>query len=206
MKEGLFITIEGVEGAGKSTAISFMESYFKEKNIEVVVTREPGGTNIAEQIRGILLSHHDEDMHYCTELLLYFASRAQHFNQLIVPSLKKGKWVICDRFTDATYAYQGAGRRLPMDEIAILENLVQGDKRPDITLFFDVDVEVGFDRINKNRSLDRLEIEDMAFYKRVRDCYLARAQKEKDRFKIIDANLSLEKIELQIKRILDLAV
>lgn len=203
MKKGYFITLEGGEGAGKSTAIQFLSKYLHANNIGFILTREPGGTEIAEKIRKLILDHYTELMHPDTELLLYFAGRAQHLNQVIIPALQRGQWVICDRFTDSAYAYQGAGRGLAQEKIASLENLVQGALRPDYTLLFDINVNRGFSRIKNNRTLDRLEIENEEFYERVRGCYLDRAQKEPNRFHIIDANQPPEEIAEQIKAFLE---
>ena len=200
---GYFITLEGGEGAGKSTAIKFLAQYLRDNKIDFVLTREPGGTEIAEKIRKIILDHHQETMHPDTELLLYFAGRAQHLNQVIIPTLKNKQWVICDRFTDASFAYQGAGRGLSQEKIAILEKFVQGDLRPDYTLLFDIPVNLGFDRIKSNRSLDRLEIENEMFYERVRKCYLDRAQKEPERFYIVDASKTPEEVIAQVKNFLE---
>ncbi|CAL7960923.1 Thymidylate kinase [Gammaproteobacteria bacterium] len=200
---GYFITLEGGEGAGKSTAVQFLAKYLHENSIKFILTREPGGTEIAEKIRKIILDHHLELMHPDTELLLYFAGRAQHLNQVIIPALKCGQWVICDRFTDATYAYQGAGRRLSQEKIAVLENLVQDTLHPDYTLLFDINVDRGFSRIKNNRALDRLEIENEEFYERVRRCYLDRVQKEPKRFRIIDANRSPEEVVDQVRKVLE---
>ena len=166
MKQGYFITLEGIEGAGKSTAVQFLAEYLRKAKIDFILTREPGGTEIAEKIRGVILDHYQETMHPDTEMLLYFAGRAQHFNQIIVPALKRGQWVICDRFTDATYAYQGGGRGLSQEKIAILEQWVQGDLRPDYTLLFDVTVSTGLSRIKKNRYLDRIEKEEEHFFRK----------------------------------------
>lgn len=201
-KNNYFITLEGIEGAGKSTAAKFLAEYLRECDIDFILTREPGGTEIAEKIRKILLDHHQESMHPDTEMLLYFSGRAQHLNQVIIPALKRGQWVICDRFTDATYAYQGGGRGLSHKRIAILEQWVQGTIRPDYTLLFDINVSTGLDRIKKGRFLDRLEIEKESFFTKVRNCYLERAHNEPNRFRIIDANKTLPEVEQQIKDIL----
>jgi dTMP kinase len=168
--KGLFITLEGIEGAGKSTAASYIAEYLQHNNINFILTREPGGTEISEKIREVILSHYSEPMHPDTELLLYFSGRAQHLNQIIIPALKRGQWVICDRFTDATYAYQGGGRGLNQDKITILENWVQGDLLPDYTLLFDVEVKCGLGRIKKDRILDRIELEKEFFFEKVRLC------------------------------------
>lgn len=202
MKKGLFVTLEGVEGAGKSTAAKFLDEYLKESGIEYIMTREPGGTEIAEKIRRVLLDHYQEKMHPDTEMLLYFAGRAQHLNKVIIPALEEGKWVICDRFTDATYAYQGAGRGLSKEKIAVLENWVQNELRPDYTLLFDVEVKEGLRRVRQNRELDRFEVEQEAFFERIRDYYLEQS-KEQDRFLLIDANKSFEDVKEQIADIIN---
>lgn len=199
-----FITVEGVEGAGKSSVINFIKNYFAEKKISCVFTRETGGTEIAELIRNILHSHHQEEMYPDTELLLAFASRAQHLNKLIIPTLNSGKWVLSDRFTDSTYAYQGAGRGIPQEKIALLENLVQGNLRPNFTLLLDLDPEIGLERISKaDLKFDRFETEKIEFYVRVRNCFLERAKNEPQRFRKVDASKSIKDVELQIKQIFD---
>jgi dTMP kinase len=198
-----FITLEGIEGAGKSTSVKLITEWLNNRNINFILTREPGGTEIAEKIRQIVLSHHQEPMHPDTEMLLYFAGRAQHLNQVIIPALQHNQWVICDRFTDATYAYQGGGRGLSQEKIAILEQWVQNDLRPNHTLLFDVDVKTGLNRIKKNRILDRFEVEQESFFEKVRDCYLERVRKEPNRFHIIDANKTPQEIKKQITNILE---
>ncbi len=198
MKKGIFITLEGIEGAGKSTAINFLTTRLKEKNIDFILTREPGGTEIAERIRSTILSHYRETMHPDTEMLLYFAGRAQHLNQVIIPALEDGKWVLCDRFTDATYAYQGEGRGLDREKIAILETWVQGDLRPNYTFLLDLAVEIGLARIRHNRYLDRIEEEDKYFFEKVRSCYLAMAQREPQRFVVVDASQDITQVAKQI--------
>lgn len=203
MRKNYFITLEGIEGAGKSTAIDFLSSYLKKNGIDFVLTREPGGTEIAERTRSVILDHYKEVMHPDTEMLLYFAGRAQHLNRVIIPALESGKWVICDRFTDATYAYQGGGRGLSQEKISILEKWVQGDLRPDYTLLFDVDVKVGLGRIVKDRDLDRIEAEKEEFFEKVRSCYLERACKEPNRFRTIDANRPPEEVYNQILSVLE---
>lgn len=202
MNQRRFITLEGIEGAGKTTAIVFLAEYLRKANIDFILTREPGGTEIAEKIRRVILEHYQEKMHPDTEMLLYFAGRAQHLNQVIVPALVSNKWVICDRFTDATYAYQGGGRGLSQEKIAILEQWVQEDLRPDYTLLFDVPVSIGLGRIKKNRYLDRIEKEEELFFEKVRNCYLNRARKEPHRFYIINADKSFAEISEQIEVIL----
>ncbi|MDR1012561.1 MAG: dTMP kinase [Coxiellaceae bacterium] len=203
MKLGSFLTLEGIEGAGKSTAIKFLAKCLHKHNIDYILTREPGGTLIAEKIRQIILNHHQESMYSDTELLLYFAGRAQHFNQVIMPAINRGQWIICDRFTDATYAYQGGGRGLTDERIAILEQWVQGNVRPNYTLLFDVAVTIGLGRIKKKRNLDRIEIEREHFFEKVRNYYLERASREPERFFIIDANKTLPEVFQQITKIID---
>jgi len=202
MKKGLFITLEGIEGAGKTTAAKFLADCLEKAKIGYILTREPGGTEIAEKIRDVLLDHYQEKMHPDTEMLLYFAGRAQHLNQVIIPALNQGKWVLCDRFTDATYAYQGGGRGLSQDKIAILEQWVQGDMRPDYTLLFDLMVQDGLKRIKKNRVLDRLEVEQENFFTRVRNYYLQQAKKESKRFRVIDASKSFIEVSQQLENVL----
>ena len=200
---GKFVTIEGSEGVGKTTNIEFIQSYLKAADIPFLLTREPGGTPMAEELRELLLCEREEPVSEDCELLLMFAARAQHIQQVIKPALQAGTWVLCDRFTDATYAYQGGGRKLPLDKIASLENLVQGALRPDLTLLLDVDVEVGMSRAKGRGKLDRFEQEKLEFFERVRQAYLKRADQEQDRFRIIDAGCDLAEVQLQIKTALD---
>lgn len=197
--QGYFISFEGIEGVGKSTVIPYIENFLHEKNLDVVVTREPGGTEIGEKIRQVLLSHNAEKVHPDTELLLFFATRAQKIAEIIKPALAKGQWVLSDRFTDATYAYQGAGRGMNQEKITVLENLVQGDLRPDLVLILDLDPKLGLERVAKSRSLDRFEVEKLDFFHRVRECYLNRAALYPKQYRIIDASLSLEQVIAQIK-------
>ncbi len=194
-RKGTFITIEGVEGVGKSSAIRFLAHYFQTISIECVITREPGGTEIAEAIREVLLKPHQESMTLDAELLLMFASRAQHVAKIIRPGLEEGKVVVSDRFTDATYAYQGGGRGLSEERIAILENWVQQDLHPDLTLLLDAPIEVGLERILSRKAKDRIEQEQVEFFHRVRDCYLSRAKKFPNRFRIIDAQAPIEEVQ-----------
>lgn len=198
-KRGLFITVEGGEGVGKSTNISFMQRILAEQGIDVVVTREPGGTPLAEEIRDVLLKNREEKVVSETELLLMFAARAQHLYQKILPALERGQWVISDRFTDATYAYQSGGRGVSAEKVALLENFVQGDIRPDITFLFDAPIEVGMARAQKRGALDRFEEEQNSFFNRVRDNYLQRARLEPNRFQIIDASQDLESVQQALK-------
>ena len=199
VKRGLFITVEGGEGVGKSTNIAFMQKVLEEKGLEVMVTREPGGTPLAEEIREVLIKNREEKVVSETELLLMFAARAQHLYQKILPALERGICVISDRFTDATYAYQSGGRGVSSEKVALLENFVQGDIRPDITFLFDAPIEVGMSRAQKRGALDRFEEEEMSFFNRVRDNYLQRAAQEPARFKIIDASQSLDAVQKDLK-------
>ncbi len=200
---GKFITLEGGEGVGKTTNIEFIKEYLLQLNIPVVVTREPGGTPIAETLRKILLAKHEETISGQTELLLMFAARSQHLSEVIYPNLKKGNWVLCDRFTDATYAYQGGGRKVADNKIACLENLVQGDFRPDLTLLLDAPVEVGLIRAKARNELDRFEMEQIDFFKTVRETYLDRAKQYPERIKIIRADQVLEQVQKQIAKQLE---
>ena len=197
---GLFITLEGPEGAGKSTNREYLAMHLRESGVDVVLTREPGGTPLAERIRELLLAPDQEAMNTDAELLLMFAARAQHLAQVIRPALARGAVVLCDRFTDATYAYQGAGRGLPVERIALLENFVQGDLRPDLTLVFDLPVEIGLARATARGRLDRFEQEGRGFFEAVRSAYLGRAAQAPERYRVIDAAQSLE----QVQRDLDL--
>lgn len=200
---GLFITVEGVEGAGKSTNMAFLCDCLTESGIDYVATREPGGTPLAESIRDLLLHSDAEDVDDMAELLMIFAARAQHIAQLIRPTLAAGKWVICDRFTDATYAYQGGGRDLGTDKVAALEQLVQGDLRPDRTIFLDIPVAQGMQRIAGRGELDRFERQQLNFFEKVRGAYLERIAKEPQRYAVIDASLSLPEVQSQIRAEVD---
>ena len=203
MTRGKFITLEGGEGAGKSSNIPFIEHYLRQRGIEVVLTREPGGTPLAERIRAILLDKQEQHMSSDTELLLMFAARAQHLAQVIQPALNAGRWVVCDRFTDATYAYQGGGRGIAPTRIAVLEQWVQGDFRPDLTLIFDLPVATGLTRAGNRSSPDRFESETQAFFERVRAAYLQLANTAPARYRIIDAAPALPVVQDQIAAILD---
>lgn len=204
--KGLFITVEGGEGVGKSTNIDFITRQLDKANIDYVLTREPGGTPMAEQIRNLLLAPRDEKVSENTELLLMFAARAQHLATVIEPALANGQWVICDRFTDATYAYQGGGRGVPLKKIAELEQLVQGDLRPDITLLLDAPVEVGMARARERGALDRFEQEQMQFFDSVRTTYLAMAAEHPERYRFIDASQPLDVVQQALRGILDCLV
>ena len=199
---GLFITLEGPEGAGKSTNREFLAERMREQGLDVLLTREPGGTQLAERIRDLLLAPSDEPMSSDTELLLVFAGRAQHLAQVIKPALARGAVVICDRFTDATYAYQGGGRGLSQTRIQQLETIVQGSLRPDLTLIFDLPVDVGLSRAAERGRLDRFEQEDLAFFERVRHSYLERAHQAPQRYRIIDAAQPLLAVEHDLKKLI----
>jgi dTMP kinase len=198
-----FITIEGVEGVGKSTNIAFIQQYFLDRRIPLQTTREPGGTPFAEEIRDLLLANREESVAEEAELLLMFAARAQHLKQGILPALEQGQWILSDRFTDATYAYQGGGRQLDTSKIALLEDMVQGDFRPDLTLLLDIDVKQGLERAAGRGDLDRFELEKLDFFERVRQCYLDRAAMTPDRYRIINAGQELAKVQADIAVVLD---
>jgi len=200
---GKFITIEGGEGAGKSTNIEFIKAFLLEKGITVLQTREPGGTPLAERIRNILLDKTETSVHSDTELLLMFAARAQHLHEVILPAIRKGSWVLCDRFTDATYAYQGGGRGIDMQRIESLENWVQGHFRPDLTLIFDLPIEVGLERAGKRSEPDRFELENVEFFKRVRETYLMRANQLPDKYAVINAEPELSEVQNQLTCVLE---
>ncbi|HTN32279.1 MAG TPA: dTMP kinase [Pseudomonas sp.] len=199
---GLFITLEGPEGAGKTTNREFLAERLRAAGCDTLLTREPGGTPLAERIRELLLAPSAEPMASDTELLLMFAARAQHLDQVIRPALAAGKMVLCDRFTDATYAYQGGGRGLSEARIAVLEDFVQGALRPDLTLVFDLPVEVGLARAAARGRLDRFEQEGRAFFEAVRQTYLRRAALNPERYRIIDAGQPLAGVQQQLERLL----
>jgi dTMP kinase len=199
---GLFITLEGPEGAGKSTNREYLAARLRERGIEVVLSREPGGTPLAERIRELLLAPSDETMASDTELLLVFAARAQHLAQVIRPALARGAVVLCDRFTDATYAYQGGGRGLSEARIAELERFVQGELRPDLTLVFDLPVAVGLSRAAARGRLDRFEQEGQVFFEAVRRTYLDRAEAAPARYRVLDAAQPLEAVQRDLDALL----
>ncbi|AMO75423.1 dTMP kinase [Pseudomonas citronellolis] len=199
---GLFVTLEGPEGAGKTTNREYLAERLRERGVEVQLTREPGGTLLAERIRELLLAPSDEPMAVDTELLLMFAARAQHLAQVIRPALARGAVVLCDRFTDATYAYQGGGRGLPESRIAELERFVQGELRPDLTLVFDLPVEVGLARAAARGRLDRFEQEGREFFEAVRQTYLRRAAAEPQRYQVLDAAQPLARVQADIEALL----
>lgn len=200
---GVFITLEGGEGVGKSTQLTVVREHLMQSGRDVLVTREPGGTPFAEAIRDLLLAPREEAVSGQAELLLMFAARAAHLEQRIRPALARGQWVVCDRFTDATYAYQGGGRGLPQEEIAALERLVQGDFRPHATILLDAPVEIGLARMQERGAPDRFEREQAAFFERVRGVYLARAAAEPERFIVIDASRPVEEVSAAVRGALD---
>jgi len=202
MSKGYFITLEGGEGAGKSTCIPLIEEQIRRAGHDVMLTREPGGTKLAERIRELLLAPGNTKIHDDTELLLMFAARAQHINEKILPALQQGRCVLCDRFTDATYAYQGGGRGIAKERIAQLEQWVQDDLRPDLTLLFDIPVETGLARANNRSEPDRFEQEEVAFFDRVRSAYLEAANAEPQRFRVIDASQPLDAVTTQLSDVI----
>jgi dTMP kinase len=203
---GRFLTIEGIEGVGKSTQVARLSAALTGRGIAHVVTREPGGTPLAERIREIVLSAGDEALPPTAELLLMFAARAVHLANLVEPNLRAGRWVVCDRFTDATYAYQGGGRRLRRDHIRQLETMVQGTRRPDLTLLLDAPIEQALQRArqrNPGAAADRFERERGEFFERVRETYLSRASGEPDRIATIDASQSADSVAARILELLE---
>ncbi len=198
MDRGKFITVEGIEGVGKSTNIDFLSALIEEKGHSVLRTREPGGTPMAERIRELLLGHGEETMTDIAELLLFFAARSLHIHNAIKPALRAGQWVVCDRFTDASRAYQGNGRGLSEETINTLADWVQEDLKPDLTILLDAPAEIGLSRAGRRGAADRLEIEKTEFYARVRDGYLALAESEPERFAIIDASRPLAQVQAAI--------
>ncbi|HLD66139.1 MAG TPA: dTMP kinase, partial [Pseudomonas sp.] len=199
---GLFITLEGPEGAGKSTNREYLAERLRAQGLDVLLSREPGGTPLAERIRELLLAPSAEPMAADTELLLVFAARAQHLAEVIRPALARGAVVLCDRFTDATYAYQGGGRGLSESRIAVLENFVQGSLRPDLCLVFDLPVDVGLARAAARGCLDRFEQEGLGFFEAVRQTYLRRASQQPQRYRILDAAQSLSQVQQALDALL----
>ncbi len=200
--KGKLITVEGIEGVGKSSNVNFIAKYIHDAGNQVIVTREPGGTPIAESIRGIILSDFDEHMLGETELLLLYAGRLQHVENVIKPAMKKGQWVVCDRFTDATYAYQGAGRGIPISKIDELNHWTLGNFQPDWTILLDAPVDLAFERILKHRDLDRIEREKKSFFERIRLQYLEMAKRHPERYIIIDASKALIEVQTEIEKIM----
>ncbi len=195
---GKFITIEGSEGVGKSTNIEFISNYLKSKDITTIETREPGGTKTAEEIRRVLLNTEGETVPEIAELLLFFAARSFHIENLIKPAINQGHYVICDRFSDATIAYQGYGRGFDVKDINIIAAWVQKKLQPDLTILLDAPAEIGMQRAKNRGSIDRMETEDISFYERVRQGYLELANEHKDRFVVIDASQSLKLVQAEI--------
>ena len=198
----MFITIEGGDGAGKSTNIEYIRAKLDAAGKPVIVTREPGGTPLAEKIRRLLLDPENKNVSIDAEILLMFAARADHLEKVIKPALAQGHWVLCDRFTDATYAYQGGGRDVSMQRIALIEQWVQGSLRPDLTLLFDLPVSVGLQRASLRGQADRFEQEALIFFEKVRACYLAMARQATHRYRIIDAQKSLTEVQQSLDNIL----
>jgi dTMP kinase len=196
-----FITFEGVDGAGKSTHLAWFADVLRQRGLDVVVTREPGGTLLGEQLREILLNR---DMNIGTEALLMFAARLEHIEQVIKPALRAGKWVISDRFSDASFAYQGGGRGLSWEKLSQLEQWVHPDLQPDLTLFFDAPVEVARQRLANNVSLDRFEQEQADFFERVRAGYRKRIQEHPQRYVVIDAAQTLEKVKQNLEKVISI--
>ena len=200
-KRGLFITVEGGEGVGKSTNIDFISAQLRDSGIDLLVTREPGGTALGESLRGLLLDVRDEPVSAMAELLLIFAARAQHLSEVIEPALANGQWVLCDRFTDATYAYQSGGRGLDPAHIRSLETLVQDGLRPDCTFLLDAPVGVGLERARGRGELDRFEQEEAEFFERVRATYLQLAAEGSGRYRLIDASRPLAAVQEELSRV-----
>ena len=198
-----FITVEGIEGAGKTSCLDLLEQLIRQRGHEVLVTREPGGTPLGEDLRQLLLGHRHDGMADDTELLLMFAARAEHLHAKIEPALAAGSWVLCDRFTDATYAYQGYGRGIDLQRIAALETWVLGERRPDLTLLLDLPVEVGLERAGRRSTPDRFERQALTFFDRVRQGYLSLAASAPGRFRVIDAGQSLDEVSRQVTATID---
>ncbi len=201
MEAGKFITFEGIEGVGKSTNISHFVSAIEAAGHKVLTTREPGGTPMAERIRALVAEHGDEAMPDIAELLLVFAARSLHVNNVILPALSSGTWVICDRFTDSSRAYQGGGRGLPQGDIDLLADWVHGELQPDLTILLDAPVETGMDRAGRRGDPDRFEIEQVDFFQRVRETYLRLAESHPERFVVVDATQDLDDVKADVGRI-----
>lgn len=199
MKLSKFITLEGIEGVGKTSNLRFIKELLESSGHDCVVTREPGGTNLGEALRGLLLSHSEENMSADAELLMMFAARAEHLSKIILPALNNNKTVLCDRFTEATYAYQGGGRLLDVDKISELEDWVQGELRPDLTIILDAPVEVGRARAGKRSEPDRIEKEQDDFFQRVRSAYIELANHYPHRICLVDASLGIDEVQQQIR-------
>lgn len=202
IRRGKFLTIEGQDGAGKSTNINVIEAFLKQQGIDYIKSREPGGTPFGETLREVLLNSNDEKIGDAAELLVIFAARAQHIEQVIEPALAKGQWVLCDRFTDATYAYQGFGRGLDLSLIKQLESNIQKSLRPDLTILLDLPVEVGETRAGQRSSPDRFEQQKQAFKQKVRDGYIQLASEKPERIKVVDAARDIPAVARSIQSIL----
>jgi dTMP kinase len=200
---GRFVTVEGIEGAGKTSCLTFLRSRLEAAGKRVVQTREPGGTPLGEEVRDLLLDHRADGMTDDAELLLVFAARAEHVARVIRPALAAGDWVICDRFTDATYAYQGGGRGIENERIAVLEHWVQGNLRPDLTVVLDVPVDIGLARAGARSAPDRFESEQAAFHAAVRDTYLRIAAREPERVRLVDAARPLAAVQASLAQAID---
>ncbi len=203
LDKGLFITLEGGEGAGKSTQNKRIVEWLTNRGLQVVEAREPGGTKVSEQIRKVLLDTRNAGLNATAELLLMFAARSQLVEEVILPALAKRQVVVCDRFADASYAYQGGGRELGPEAVATVEQLVLGALQPDLTLLFDVPVKVGMTRVAGRGEADRFELESVRFFERVRNAYLARAKAHPERFRVIDASLNEQQVWMQVKAVLE---
>lgn len=201
MQPGKFITLEGIDGAGKSTHLAWLENYLISKGITTVTTREPGGTPLGEQLRALLLDQR-QTMHAETEVLLMFAARREHLDKVILPTLGKGEWVISDRFTDASFAYQGGGRGVALRKLEELERWVQDSFQPDLTLYFDVSVELGKQRVQSIKAYDRFEQEQNVFFQRVREAYLQRVHLFPERIRLIDAGRPLAEVTASLEAIM----
>jgi dTMP kinase len=201
MTRGKFLTLEGMDGAGKSTHLAWIPAFLQARGVHVTVTREPGGTPLGEALRKLMLDA-EQKLHPETEALLMFAARREHLDKVILPALDRGDWVVCDRFTDATYAYQSGGSGLAWERIRTLESWVQGEVQPDLTLYFDVTVEVAKARTAAARAPDRFEREANAFYERVRAAYLRRAREHADRVVVIDGGAPLEAVRASVERVI----
>ena len=199
MNKAKFITFEGVDGAGKSTHLAWFTDALRQRGIDLVLTREPGGTPLGEKLREILLH---EPMHAETEAMLMFAARREHLEQVIRPALEQGTWVVSDRFSDASFAYQGGGRGVSTAKLEQLERWVQDDLQPDLTLLFDIPIEVARQRLASNASLDRFELEQGEFFERVRQAYLARAAKKPQRFIVIEAEKSISEVKQKLSEVI----
>ncbi len=203
MNRGVFITLEGIDGAGKSTQLGFIASYLNKAGVDFIVTREPGGTPLGEEVRSILLKPREGGVTAKAELMLILAARVEHLQRKIIPALEFGQWVLCNRFTDATYAYQGGGRQLNQNLIKDLEAVIHNQLHPDVTIYLDLPVEIGLERARQRAKPDRFELERAEFFNRVRACYQERARSYPDVFRIIDASQNIDDVQMQIREILD---